>query len=333
MIKKPWLVHLSRWRLVYFVGASVTAFAVGEAIARFGFGLGEPPLVIRDDDCGYRFAPNQSVKRFGNRISYDANSVRISINSIDGEDKNVMRVLVVGDSVLNGGALTDDAETATSTLNQMFLSRGGKTLSFINLSAGSWAPPQQYGYLRAHGTLDADAVVFVFNSSDALGNVRANTPPFPTLKPWCALEELVLRYGAGINRHFMADEGGWAITAFVPPDGVAKSSEPTAVSCWCLDQMLGLCEARGIPVAVVFWPKRPECESNLWESQMEQIRDACRSRSVQVIDCLGRIAAMPSLDAIYIDTIHPTTQGQLVLAGALLEAVDTAFDGHLLEGH
>ncbi|PSN16511.1 lipolytic protein G-D-S-L family, partial [filamentous cyanobacterium CCP5] len=52
------------------------ALAIAELVLRRVYGLGQPPLYVADTRTGYRLAPNQSVRRFGNRIQVNQYSMR-----------------------------------------------------------------------------------------------------------------------------------------------------------------------------------------------------------------------------------------------------------------
>lgn len=56
-------------RLIQFSAIALLGLlAGGEAFARFGLGLGTPPLSVADPRYEYMFKPDQDVKRFGNRV-------------------------------------------------------------------------------------------------------------------------------------------------------------------------------------------------------------------------------------------------------------------------
>src|SRR5215213_6427631 len=88
----------------------------GELIARFYLGLGDPPLMMTDPTIEYLFKPDQDCRRFGNRIKYNHYSMRSEDFPEHKSDKNEQRVMVVGDSVVNGGALMDQAKLGTTLL-------------------------------------------------------------------------------------------------------------------------------------------------------------------------------------------------------------------------
>ena len=290
-----------------------------EAVCRYGLGLGDPPLVVRDPLCGYRFAPSQSVQRFGNTVSYDDRSVRGNIVEPNATDP--FRVLIIGDSVVNGGALTDDADTADGVLNDLGVRLGGRRLSFRSLSAGSWAPPQQLGYLRAYGTANANAIVFVLSSHDALGRHKGNVPPFPSQKPWLAAEELVLRYVLQQKQHIFDSGDGWEATAANVPTEIANAADPTAVSLWCLDQICGFCKGNQLSLTFVLWPTRKEAVAGAWDYLYDAITSVLAKNEMICIDLLADVRTQPDFaNRLYRDDIHPTVAGQRVLAGGILQA-------------
>jgi hypothetical protein len=251
-------------------------------------------------------------------VSYDANSAR-GIGA-DVPIAQAWKTLVIGDSVLNGGALTDDQDTATAVLNGLAFELHGRTLRFLNLSAGSWAPPQQLGYLNAYGTLGADAVVMVLSSHDALGLAKGGKSPFPTVKPWTATEELVLRYLMGYRRHlFTSAPAGWEAAAADVPSDVAASDDPTATSIWCLRKIVALCKRKNLPLAVVLWPNQAEAAAKQWDKTADLLLETLGAEKVPYVDLMPQIIATPDFETtVYRDGIHPTPTGQRLVAGAVL---------------
>jgi len=116
----------------------------GEAFSRWYLGLGDPPLTVRDPEIEYMFAPNQDVRRFGNRVAYNAWSMRSDPVAPRKPHPREFRMLVMGDSVINGGALTDQTRLAT-TLAQARLSSSDHPAFVGNVSAGSWGPENGLG--------------------------------------------------------------------------------------------------------------------------------------------------------------------------------------------
>src|SRR5947208_6169618 len=100
-----------KWRR-WLIRALIVLLVVlidGELFTRFYLGLGDPPLSIVDADMEYRFKPSMSYRRFGNRIHYNAYSMRSEDFPPHKSSADELRVMVIGDSVINGGAQTDDS--------------------------------------------------------------------------------------------------------------------------------------------------------------------------------------------------------------------------------
>lgn len=298
---------------------AVATMAGIEVLCRFGLGLGHPPLLVRDPHCGYRFAPSQSVRRFGNNVSYDHLSRRGEWP--EGDSGKSLEIMLVGDSVLNGGTLTDDADTADAVLNSMAVLVGGKRAVFRNLSAGSWAPPQQLAYLKAYGVGNAQSLILVLSSHDALGRHTGAAPPFPSQKPWLAAEELVWRYILQQRRHLFDQPHGWEAMAADVPTEIADSPEQCAIASWCLAEICKYSANRNLPMAVVLWPTRLEAKANAWDPICESIKGVLAEYQVGWIDLLPTVRQQTDFAGLmYRDDIHPTVAGQRLLAGAVLQA-------------
>ncbi|MCW4153907.1 hypothetical protein OM427_30890 [Halomonas sp. 18H] len=54
----------------------VTLVVIGELVARYGLGLGTPPLSVSHPKIEYMFAPNQDVSRFHNRQLFNEYGMR-----------------------------------------------------------------------------------------------------------------------------------------------------------------------------------------------------------------------------------------------------------------
>lgn len=168
-----------------------------EWYARRVLGLGDPPLSVADPAIEYLFKPNQQVRRFGHSIRYNAYSMR-SEDFVE-KEPGERRVVMLGDSVLNGGGQTDDADLATTLASTALSASLGKKVRVCNASAGSWGPPNMAAYVRRFGLFEADAVGLVLNSGDAW-DVRTFEPivgvhpGFPDTRPLLAVAEGFTRY-------------------------------------------------------------------------------------------------------------------------------------------
>ena len=55
--------------LLLILIALFSIIAIIEVGLKLTIGLGKPPIYIPDEEIGYLLAPNQQVRRFGNRIA------------------------------------------------------------------------------------------------------------------------------------------------------------------------------------------------------------------------------------------------------------------------
>jgi hypothetical protein len=113
-----------------------------ELICRYWLGLGDPPLTIRDSKIEYMFAPDSCYVRFGNRVCYNHWSMR-------SPSSDKFDLLVLGDSVVNGGSLSDQDHIATEMIAKHYHLQVG------NVSAGSWGPPNLLAYVNRFGWFQA----------------------------------------------------------------------------------------------------------------------------------------------------------------------------------
>lgn len=156
-----------------------------ELFARFGLGLGDPPLMVAHPTIEYLFKPG-TYHRFGHTIHYNSQHMRAP-------EGGTFPVLFLGDSVTNGGAQTDDTELITSLLSRKL------GVPIGNVSAGSWGPQNLLAYTEAFGFFEAKVIVIVVSSHDA-GDLPTFAPTvgvnrdFPAERPPSALWEAVTRY-------------------------------------------------------------------------------------------------------------------------------------------
>ena len=134
-----------KWPAKYKVaGGIISVLVATELSLRLALGLGNPVLVQVDSESGYRFQPNQKVWRFGRTIEYNRYSQRSEPIAAQ-KPTRTLRILMTGDSVLNGGNPTDQPRTITELFEHK-LSASGHQAEVLNASAGSWGIGNQFGY-------------------------------------------------------------------------------------------------------------------------------------------------------------------------------------------
>lgn len=167
-----------------------------EVLLRLSFGFGNPLLYLADPQIGYLLAPNQNVRRVGNRIVINEYSMRCGTVSPKPEI-NTLRVFMVGDSIVNGGWWTDQRNILSEVVAQSY--QGSRSLEVLNASANSWCPRNELAYLQRFGLFNSDAVVLVINTDDLFGTaptslVVGRDRNYPDRKPISAIAEVIDRY-------------------------------------------------------------------------------------------------------------------------------------------
>lgn len=286
----------------------------GELAARFAIGLGTPPLVIEDETIEYMFRPNQDIYRFHNRQLFNRFGMR-SEDFPEHKHDNELRVLVVGDSVVNGGSLTDQNELAT-TIVQHDLERDPRfnTITVGNISAGSWGPANQLAYLEKFGCFDADKIVFVLSShdySDVPTFAPLNPRTHPSSTPISALYE-------GIDRYLLKP-APWRSQR---PHTIATAPPSEEVCEQHIQDLLSHASSSDATVAVIQYLNRQEIISGNVEDGYPQIHRICEELGVRTINNRAIFSdAIKKKQQPFRDKIHPNAYGQTLLAQLILEAL------------
>lgn len=273
--------------------------AIGaEIFCRYYLGLGTPPLSIAHPTIEYLFAPDQELSRFGNRIVYNHWSMRNEQFS-ETNDTGQARIMVIGDSVVNGGSLSDHSNLATTILTD------DKTL-YMNVSAGSWGPANELAYLQTFGFFDAKALIVVLSGHDA-----SDLPTFapldpnilPQARPWLALGEAIERY---LPRHLPRHTAKASVT--LPTRNIDLSP---------LRTMIELAKAKGLPVCIILHHTKADRLSGTIDQGLDAIQSVAKAHGAKIIDDKSFLDPETS----YRDDIHVSDKGQRDISLALLDCL------------
>ena len=303
--------------LVGLVVIFIVLVAEELALRQF-WGLGDMTVLFRADPAfEYIAQPNQNKIRFGNKNIYNEYSMRsLPLNETD----NCV-VLGFGDSVINGGTLTDQDSLATTIVENRIAKEVGEGFRFLNISAGSWGPDNCAAYLKKFGSFGAKMIVLFVSSHDAYDNMTFEKvvgvhPSYPDKAPALALIELVQRYltpkvlGA-INIPISQQADALMINKTV------EKFNPG------FDFFVNYSRMHGIPLVVCLHAETSELQNKSFNEQGRKILSYCAENNIKVISGLD----IGEEFSDFRDEIHINESGQKRWATHLYTAIYQTIDG------
>ncbi|WP_225885414.1 SGNH/GDSL hydrolase family protein [Leptolyngbya sp. KIOST-1] len=293
----------------------VLGLVVAELFLRVRYGLGNPPLYVADARTGYRLAPNQTLRRRGNRIAINAYSMRGPEISLQ-RATDTLRVLMVGDSIVNGGWWTDQSELLSLRLQaalEPLNPANFRQVEVLNASANSWGPRNELGYVLRFGTFEAQVVLLVLNTDDLFAIAPhsydlGRNPQYPTRRPLLALQEAIARrrsYTPSAELQALHDQRG---------DRVGVNLE-------ALRQLKQVVEAADGRLAIAMTPLRRELEDGPRDYEQiarQRLTAFAQAEGLPYLDFLPQFQQTGS-EPLYFDHIHLSAEGNRWVGQALAE--------------
>ena len=164
---------------------------LSELILRFAVDIGDRPLYDEDQWCEYKLQKNQDITRFHN--VYKTNKYGMRSHEVSKKDKK--RVLLIGDSVLNGGSKVDQSDLMSNLLEEKLCDHFESQFGVYNISAGSWGPENGYNYMEKYVDFEFDMIVLIYSSHDYHDNMHhrkvvGEQPAWPKKQSLTALGDL-----------------------------------------------------------------------------------------------------------------------------------------------
>ncbi|BAY34122.1 hypothetical protein NIES2107_60270 [Nostoc carneum NIES-2107] len=298
--------------LIVILIVVIGLFLVIEIGLRSLFGFGNPLIYIGDQEIGYLLAPNQCTRRFGNRIEINEYSMR------SGTIKPILapttvRILLLGDSIANGGWWTDQKNTISELMMRSLSAAQTEKyqqIEVLNASANSWGPRNELAYIQKFGNFQAQVVVLLINTDDLFATAPTSLPVgrnrnYPDRQPPLALAEVWQRY----------------ISKQKPiPEITALQNEPgdrVGINLDAIAQIKALTRASNSQFLLAMTPLLREIGDpgpRDYEIEARQrLTDFTQAQQIKYIDLLPIFNSTANVKALYQDHIHLNLQGnQLV---------------------
>jgi hypothetical protein len=307
---KPLKKMLSRKFILFAVGLLLLC----QLIAYFYLGLGSIPIYVENKYYEYIYAPNQDLHRFGNHIKTNS----LGLRSPEFNKKDKIRILKIGDSVINGGAHVDQDNLSSSLLTKMLTQDLKKQIGVYNISAQSWGPDNAFEFIKQHGDFNANIFLLVFSSHDLHDNMHfkkvvGNHKAWPNAQPLCALTDAWYRYAWPKVKSFFGGKSDEYDYLFDFDNSKLNSG-------W--KNFINYAAKNKIKLIVYLHPTKNELKNKSYDKYGKQIIQMLDSNNIQLIKGMELGMAPNS----YRDMIHLNEQGHKDMAKGLSPILKTCIN-------
>jgi GDSL-like Lipase/Acylhydrolase family len=306
-----------------------------ELLLRVLLGFGNPLIYIPDAECGYLLAPNQKVRRLANRIEINEYSMRTgSLTPLPVPE--TLRILLLGDSVANGGWWTDRKDTISEIMArqlrlqvqnltshpQLYSKVKYSDCEVLNASANSWGPRNQLAYVKQFGLFGAKVLVLLLNTDDLFASapnaaVVGRDRAYPDHKPPLAIVDLLSRY-------LLPTVPASSSTATAPETGDLVGYNLEAIR-----QIQNISMSANVQFLLAMTPKRHEFgEPSLrdWEVKARsRLAELVKTEKITYIDFLPIFNSVAELPNLYRDSIHLNPQGNQLVSHTISRQIVALF--------
>ncbi|MGB3291553.1 MAG: SGNH/GDSL hydrolase family protein [Phormidesmis sp.] len=310
------------WILLGALAVCLAALAVLEVALRLGFGFGNPPLYVADEGMGYVLAPNQRLRRFGNRIHINEYAMRsAAVSSLPAPD--TLRLLLLGDSLANGSWWTDQADILSARIAyhlQAALPKPYQQVEALNASANSWGPRNELAYLERYGTFGAGVLILMLNTDDLFGTQPTSLQvgrdrSYPSQKPSSAIAEVIGRYLKKnqpiLGLEEIQSEGG---------DRVGKNLD-------AISAIHSYATATDAKFILVLSPLKRELPGprDYEIVARTRLKDWATAANIPYLDLLPVYQQHPDAESLYRDHIHLSPVGNELVSEAIAQVIPPLF--------
>lgn len=296
-------------RKVFFLAIAVCFILFIEIFLRFYYGFCHTVLFQESKVYEYIPKPNQDVIRFKKHSKYNSYSMRS-----DAIDSNSIKILGFGDSVINGGVLTDQDSLATTLLSNALSKINHHKTQFLNISAGSWGPDNCFAYLEKQGDFGAKLMVLFVSSHDAYDTmdfqkVVGKHQSYPKEQYSSAIIELLDRYA------IPKLEKGITNSDSKKEDLLINKKKTNSVFNSGFKNLLFYSRIYEIPLIIYLHADKSELKNDMYNEQGQEIIKFATKNNVKIIKDLDyNIQISDFRDNIHLNAVGQKKMAKIVLS-------------------
>ena len=299
-------------KLIIVILIFVVSVLIMEIFLRKYYGFCDTVLIKEDSNYEYIAQPNQNRFRFRNHVNYNSKSMRSEEVDIT---SNI--ILGFGDSVINGGVLSDQDSLATTIISDTLSKLQSKKVQFLNISAGSWGPDNCYAYLKRNGDFGAKSIFLFVSSHDAYDNMNFEkivdiNESFPSKQYSFAIYELVERYLIPRLKSRLKTESSNNDNL-----GINKKKDSSSSFNTGFFSFLSYSKEKNIPFTIYLHIDREEFKSGAYNEQGQEIIRFANENNVPIILDLENGLELSD----FRDGIHLNNIGQKKLANTIIKYI------------
>ena len=305
--------------LLIIITTGIGCVVLVEGGLRLMFGLGNPPLYIADDEIGYLLAPNQNLRRMGNQIQINQYSMR-SEAIAEAKPDSLFRVLLLGDSIVNGGWWTDQQEILSASLTKKLNSDVNSitnSVQVLNASANSWGPRNELAYLKRFGLFNSQVLILVINTDDLFAtapnsDLVGRDRNYPDHKPFLALTEAYERFIAKPKPL---------------PNQKPEKGDRVGLNLQAIREIKAIAETENTQFILAMTPLLRELGEtgprDYEQKARNRLQEFTTQEQITYIDFLPIFADFPQPEFLYRDHIHLSPQGNHLVSETLAKSLES----------
>jgi hypothetical protein len=323
-----WIHHFELSVFPRLLGWLFLGLVLVELLLRWGLGLGRRLLYIPDPNIGYLLAPDQAFQRLGRRFVINQYSMRNQAIAVH-RTPNTLRILLLGDSIANGGWWTDQQETISALIENALQIPQFKTVEVLNASANSWGPRNQQAYLERFGTFESQWLVLLLNSDDLFAIAPTSLgvgldPHYPVSQPSSALGDLIQTLWPQRLRKPLEIPGLAQV--------LAEKGDRVGYNLTAIEQIQKQCQQSQCQFLLALTPLKRQVDNSRFpdyeKTARERLEHFTQTNKIIWIDFLPLFQQTKQSGFLYRDTIHLSPKGNQWVSNVISQTITQKYQNH-----